>query len=230
LKFKTTLITCSACKAVSNVEVAGLNCWRCDHRFSDEELVQLTEEPMAPVPPAAVPRPTPLRRRSYNRDEEQGQAAPRASANVAKARRHRARANTEMGAAEIIGGAVGVAVFFTPIILLLNWCSSPPAPPSAAEVAKQAEADAEARVYGQRCLSGWDGSHPKVVEAVKRSLRDPASYEHIETRTSPVDATGHNVLMMKFRARNGFGGMNVGMAKASIDNSTCNATIEQIES
>lgn len=230
MKFKNTLITCSGCGVVSNVEVAGGSCWRCDHRFSDDELAKMNDEPAASPPRVTFPKPTPLRRRSPQRVEDQEQTAPRTSTIVPKPRRERIRAKAEMGAPEIIGGIIGMAVFLVPIILLLSWCSSPSPPPSAAEAAKQAAAEAQDREYGRHCLSGWDGSHSEVVEAVKRSLRDPASFEHIETRTSPDDGTGHNVLMMKFRARNGFGGMNVGMAKATVDNVTCRATIEQIES
>jgi hypothetical protein len=63
------------------------------------------------------------------------------------------------------------------------------------------------------------------VKYVKENLRDPASYDHIETRISPVSKKGEHVLIMKYRAKNGFGGMNVESLVATVKNGTCQATI-----
>jgi hypothetical protein len=41
---------------------------------------------------------------------------------------------------------------------------------------------------------------------------------------------GKNMIMMEFRAQNGFGGMNVGYAKGTMSNATCNVSVEQIDS
>lgn len=87
------------------------------------------------------------------------------------------------------------------------------------------EAEAAKRRTGFHCLSAWDGSHRELVSALKGSLRDPDSFEHIETRITPVDEKGNHVLMMKYRARNGFGGMNIGQLAASVKNSDCNFEI-----
>lgn len=130
---------------------------------------------------------------------------------------------------ELIGKLIGAGLVLGPLILLVSWCSSDPTPPTQSELRKQEAEAAEARRYGFQCLSPWDGSNSAVVDAVKASLRDPSSFEHIETRTTPIDVDGKHVLMMKFRATNGFGGPTVGMARATLDGKSCRVKIDQIE-
>jgi hypothetical protein len=98
-----------------------------------------------------------------------------------------------------------------------------------AEADRAAAELAENTRKGFHCLSAWDGSHSGTVETVKASLREPDSFEHIETKITPVSADGTHILMMSYRARNGFGGMNVAQAIAEIDNTTCQETIKSIE-
>lgn len=83
----------------------------------------------------------------------------------------------------------------------------------------------EKRRKGFHCLSGWDGSHRGVKDYTKKNMREPDSFEHIETRITPVDDNGRHTLSMTYRARNGFGGMNVAVAVATIRNADCSATI-----
>lgn len=92
------------------------------------------------------------------------------------------------------------------------------------EAARIAEA-AENRRKGFHCLNSWNGSHRGVVNWLKDNLRDPDSYEHIETRITPVNTAGEHTLIMQYRARNGFGGMTVETLTATVQNSNCNATI-----
>lgn len=86
---------------------------------------------------------------------------------------------------------------------------------------------AERRHMGFHCLSPWDGSNDSVVEQVKQGLRDPNSFEHADTRIGPITggSEGRHPLFMTYRARNGFGGMNVGRVAAFVDPQTCQATI-----
>lgn len=91
-------------------------------------------------------------------------------------------------------------------------------------LAAEAEEEQEKRRKGFHCLSSWDGSHRAFKRAVRDSMRNPSSFEHIETRITPVDENGQHTLLIKYRAENGFGGMSVGEAMALIDNETCNAT------
>lgn len=75
---------------------------------------------------------------------------------------------------------------------------------------------------GEHCLSGWDGSNRDLVRQVKAGMREPDSFEHVETRIFGND-NGEHGLWMTFRARNGFGGMNVEKVYARIDHESCKA-------
>lgn len=97
-------------------------------------------------------------------------------------------------------------------------------PPSQEELRAQVEAAAENRRKGFHCLSGWDGSNSSMVRQVKATLRDPDSFEHIDTLITPVHVeTGKHGISMTFRAKNGFGGYNVGRAVGEVDPRSCNA-------
>jgi len=95
------------------------------------------------------------------------------------------------------------------------------------EVARKAKRAEEIR-NGFHCLSPWDGSHQSVKRYVRRGLRDPRSFEHVETRITPIDKDGKHTLYMTYRARNGFGGMNVGIAKVTVNNKDCSASIVSV--
>lgn len=87
-------------------------------------------------------------------------------------------------------------------------------------------AASEEHEKGLDCLTGFDGpglrlSHPALVSGLKETLRDPKSFEHVETRVGAKDAEGNHLVIMQFRAENGFGGMNLGYASAEMRNGTC---------
>lgn len=88
---------------------------------------------------------------------------------------------------------------------------------------------AEDKMKGFHCLSNWDGSHSAFRDAVQDRMRDPDSFEHMETRVTPVSAEGTHTIFMKYRARNGFGGMNVGTAVGTYKNSDCSFTLIAVE-
>ena len=115
----------------------------------------------------------------------------------------------------LIGGFVFVA------------CVDKSKPDPAVQAAKAAE-QAENKRKGFHCLEP-DGSHFEVKKYVKKQMRDPESFEHIETRVVPVNDKGQHTLTMKYRARNGFGGMTVGSALAAFNNSDCAATVLSIK-
>ena len=96
------------------------------------------------------------------------------------------------------------------------------------EAARIAEA-AEERRKGFHCLSSWNGSHRAVVKWTKEQLRDPKSFEHDKTLVWPVSSDGKHQLVMQYRAKNGFGGMTMGVVKAEYSNETCSAVIKSIE-
>lgn len=78
----------------------------------------------------------------------------------------------------------------------------------------------------EKCFSGWDGSHMKLELIVKKSMNDPKSYEHDETKF--FDMKDHLVVITSFRGRNGFGGMVRNFVKAKTDINTCEV-VEIIE-
>ena len=94
----------------------------------------------------------------------------------------------------------------------------PPSRQSTAELAEE-------KRKGFHCLSAWDGSHRDFMNEVKRRMRDPDSFEHISTRVTPRSDAGTHTVLMEYRARNGFGGMNVGTAMGTYKNSTCEHTV-----
>lgn len=73
--------------------------------------------------------------------------------------------------------------------------------------------------YAQKCIR-YDGAARQLVYAVQDALRNPKSFEHIDTRISPMEK-GVNDVVMQYRAENGFGGMTIGTIIAQIDNETC---------
>jgi hypothetical protein len=106
--------------------------------------------------------------------------------------------------------------------LLIQQCSTPPA--TAEELEAQAAEAASDRWRGFHCLSGWDGSNASLIQQVKAQLREPSSFEHVETRITPAVNGKHDILM-EYRARNGFGGMNVAAAIGTVNQDTCTAVM-----
>ena len=84
------------------------------------------------------------------------------------------------------------------------------------EAARKAER-AERKEKGFHCLSPWDGSHYNFEDLLKRRLKDPDSYEHIETRVTRKGADGLHTLYMRYRAKNSFGGFVVDTATGKYD-------------
>lgn len=76
---------------------------------------------------------------------------------------------------------------------------------------------------GLQCFSAWDGSSREIVRMVTERLRDPDSFKHVETKTSEPK-NGRRTVLMEYRAKNGFGGYNVGYATGEMNISTCAIT------
>ena len=110
------------------------------------------------------------------------------------------------------------------ILLPLAYCTLVPdskEEPDPAQIVRQAED----RRLGQHCLNDWDGGNRSLIEQVKAVLRDPDSFEHAATRIGPLDGNGSHAIAMQYRARNGFGGMNVQQAIGMVNSSDCSATL-----
>jgi len=139
----------------------------------------------------------------------------------AAAQRHKKRNNEMVGAFGFIGLVV---VLFVTLIFGVYQCSQP------SEVTEQellerenaAADEAMNRIKGLHCLSSWDGSNRSLVSFVKSGLREPDSFEHVDTLVTPKsEETGMHGITMTYRARNGFGGMNLSRAIGEVDPNTC---------
>lgn len=60
-------------------------------------------------------------------------------------------------------------------------------------------------------FSAWDGSHIELVNAVKQDLLDKKSFQHIQTNHES------NLVAMKFKAKNSFGGYVEKIVVAKLD-------------
>ena len=99
----------------------------------------------------------------------------------------------------------------------------------AARIASEQREAEEKRRTGLHCLNAWDGSHREFRNAVRDQMRDPGSFEHIETRVTPMNEDGMHTIFMRYRARNGFGGMNVATAVGRYQNDGCGFVIVSVE-
>lgn len=129
--------------------------------------------------------------------------------------------------ASIIAVFLGLALPFFGVMFLLSRCDGE-AEKSPEQIRAEAKNIAENRDRGLHCLNGWDGSLPALNEAVKSQLRVPDSFEHVDTIIAPKRSDNRHDIMMKYRARNGFGGLNVEHVKGTVSNADCSVRIEQM--
>ena len=80
-----------------------------------------------------------------------------------------------------------------------------------AEAAEQAAL--EASIKSQ--FSGWDGSHRNVESELKSRMKNPKSYEHVETRYSV--GKGVITVVTTYRGTNSFGAVVTNQAIATVD-------------
>ena len=64
-------------------------------------------------------------------------------------------------------------------------------------------------------FSRWDGSHAALVKVVKDAMKDPSSFEHLET--SFRDEGRYAYVVMKYRGVNSFGAVVPGRVAARVD-------------
>ena len=122
--------------------------------------------------------------------------------------------------------ALAFAILIGVPTLIVKGCDA--LQPSDQETQAKAARDAFNKEKGLHCLTGGDGSNPSFVEAVKATLREPSSFESAETRVGPK-LNGKHFIYMQYRARNGFGGMNMAYAEGQMDNTTCETVLLRTE-
>lgn len=99
----------------------------------------------------------------------------------------------------------------------------------AAERAAEAKKRLVENADGHLCLN-MSGENDSVIDQMKPNLREPDSFEHIRTEIGPVMSNGKHALVMRYRARNGFGGMSIGTVEALVSNLDCSAAIVSTKS
>ncbi|NJB83636.1 hypothetical protein [Wenyingzhuangia aestuarii] len=73
----------------------------------------------------------------------------------------------------------------------------------------------EQQIKVESQFSSWDGSHRGLTALIKKSMNDPDSYEHIETRFR--DDGDDIYVITKFRGSNAFGGKVINTVSARVD-------------
>lgn len=81
----------------------------------------------------------------------------------------------------------------------------------------------EARLYDYYVIkeqfSAWDGSHRQSIEAIKKVMNDPDSFDHDETRyrINLKDENPHMIVITSFRGNNAFGGKVLQRMQTKVD-------------
>lgn len=113
-----------------------------------------------------------------------------------------------------------VAVVFVAGVAMMIETREPAAEPSrSTPIADQ---------YGGCLMRGLGNQSPNFAGLVKRRLRNPASFEHVETTVGPVK-DGVFPATMTYRATNGFGGVDTYTAAGLIEVAGCKAKVLAVE-
>lgn len=123
------------------------------------------------------------------------------------------------------GGTWAIIAIVVIVILAIAGGRETPEQRAALANAERAEEERKAEniASGRHCLS-FDGSHRGVIAELKNRMRDPDSFQHIETRVTPPD-NHTQLLVMSYRGKNGFGGMNKETLTAQVTPETCSFKI-----
>lgn len=81
----------------------------------------------------------------------------------------------------------------------------------AAKAAEEAKIASRRRAIEQQ-FSGWDGSHVALEKIIKKSMHDPDSYKHVETKYG--DMGDYILVSTTFRGTNAFGGVVTNTVRA----------------
>lgn len=79
------------------------------------------------------------------------------------------------------------------------------------------------------CFSALNGSHPDLVKAVRDTLHDPRSFQHVRTVLAGQEGSDRRAVVMTFRANNLLGGTVETRASAMIFPPSCRIEIINIE-
>ena len=77
------------------------------------------------------------------------------------------------------------------------------------------ENEAKKAKFEEECFTGMNGYNLALVNYIKENLHDADSFEHVETKFKLMD--GYAVVIMKYRAKNGFNAMRLNQVTAKIN-------------
>ena len=69
--------------------------------------------------------------------------------------------------------------------------------------------------FEKECFTAINGYNLPLVKYVKKNLHDPDSFEHVETKFKLMDS--YAVVVMEYRAKNGFNAMRLNQVTAKIN-------------
>ena len=101
---------------------------------------------------------------------------------------------------------VGFIIFIVFIIFISN-------PPSNTKTATPKVETRQEKI--EKHFSAWDGSHYGLTRVIKKSMNDPDSYEHVETRV--WDRGDYLFVETTFRGKNAYGGLILDHVTARVD-------------
>lgn len=111
--------------------------------------------------------------------------------------------------------ALWVLGVWTLLAIILPKGSDEPEVSTAPPMATPIDSATQRRELIERQFSVWDGSHPGVTRAIKASMNDPKSYDHVETVF--WDRGDYLLIRTRFRGKNAFGGVILNTVNAKVD-------------
>ncbi len=132
---------------------------------------------------------------------EEEKARLEAQEQVKKEQQELKNKNTNMGCLVLIG-------IFLFLAFIGSFCGN-----KTTETALKDPATARREMIESK-FSGWDGSHINLTQAIKDSMNDPKSYEHV--KTTYIDKGDYLIVKTVFRGKNAFGGVVVNSVSAKV--------------
>jgi hypothetical protein len=92
---------------------------------------------------------------------------------------------------------------------------------------KRQQAAVLRKQFIERQFSQWNGAHMELERAIKDTMKNPDSYEHVSTRY--IDKGNSIIVLTKFRGTNSFGAIVPSVVRAEIDDSGRIKSMETLE-
>lgn len=113
---------------------------------------------------------------------------------------------------KILSGVVGILG----LAVLITWLNLPNSISSAPVM--NADGTRHGTSQDANYFSSWDGSNAELVAFVKKGMKDPSSFEHVETRFRD-DGSSYGI-KMTFRGKNSYNAVVTQTVTANLDKAT----------